>query len=119
MQIYRSLQFAIAAMIWTAGCVALLGGAPIGVAVLFVLSPALLLSQQNKPTSPMTASDAWASIGFLLLAVAVFFAVDAFISIEAILRQPLVVGLIWIAGLAGYVLQWRRDPLRTVGEMKP
>jgi hypothetical protein len=116
---FHNLRFALAAMLWTAGCGAILGGMPIGVAVLLVLSPAFLHSQQNKPPSPMTARESWTSSGLLVLAVAVFFAVDSFISIKAILRQPLVVGLIWVAGLAGYFLQWRRDPLRTVDGMKP
>lgn len=119
MQTYRYLQFALIAILWTAGCVALMGGAPIGVAVLLILSPAFLLSQQNKPPSQMTVREAWTSFGLLVLAVAIFFAVDSFISIEATLRRPLVVGLIWVAGLAGFFIHWRRGPLREVSELKP
>jgi hypothetical protein len=112
MKTSRMIQFAIAALLVSAGCGILLSDAPAGFAVICFCLPSFVLLRRAEMSRPMPARELWISVGVLVVLVAFIVLANRFIprsSSEHFVRRPVVIGTLWMLTMAALFWRWTRE----------
>jgi hypothetical protein len=108
----RAIQFAIAALLDSAGCVALLEHAPTGISTICFCCSPLLLMRRSELGAVVSRRELWIFMaGLLVLAIALILG-NVLLSgptLERVASHPAIVFPLWILLLFTLFVRWRTE----------
>ena len=112
MKTLRVIQFAIAAAVFSIGCVGLLAHAPAGIGVVCFCLPSLILLRRSEAARPVPVREI--CIGLVILAVLATLIIVANLVIpkpvgEDYIHRPSAVVPFWILAMSVLFWRWRRE----------
>ena len=108
----RVIQFLVAALLVSVGCVALLARAPNYVITIFFCLPPVVLLRSSELARPVARPDFWITIGVLAVFLALIILANFFAQksvTEDFVYHPLFVAPLWITMLCALLWRWRRE----------
>lgn len=112
MKTFRVIQFVVAAVLFSIGCVALLAGAPYAISTVCFGLPAVVLMGRAAVTRPIPRRELLVGIVFLAVLVAAVIILKLFVSDsvgERAVRHPAFVVPLWVLMMLGLFWRWRRE----------
>lgn len=112
MKTSRIIQFAVAVVLVSTGCVLLLTDAATGFATICFCLASFALYRRSELSRSVPAREVWISVGVLAALAAFIILANYFIprsTGEHFVHQPLVVGLSWVAAMAALFWRWNRE----------
>jgi hypothetical protein len=112
MKTSRVIQFVVAAVLFSTGCIALLAGAPYAVSTICFGLPAVVLMGRAAATRPVPRRELLAAIAVLAALVVVVILLKSFVpdSVgERVVRHPAFVVPLWVLIMSGLFWRWQRE----------
>jgi CDP-diglyceride synthetase len=109
MKTSKIIRFAVAVVLFSAGCIGLLAHSHL--CVLFLCFPAIILNWREY-TRPVSRREFWVGIVILAILVTVAILGRLFIpdsAVEHVMTHPAFVFPFWILLMFGLIWRWRRD----------
>jgi hypothetical protein len=112
MKTFRVIQFVVAAVLSSAGCVALLNHVFYGFSTICFCLPALVLARRSEFSRPLSRREFLGVVVVLLILVAVVILLKLFVSDsvgERVVRHPGFLVPLWILMMVALFLRWRKE----------
>jgi hypothetical protein len=112
MKTFRVIQYFVAVVLVSIGCVALLAHAPIAIFTICFCLPSLILMRRSDMTRPVARRDLSIMIAILAVLAAVITFADLFLpksAAEDFFRRPVFVVLMWILMMLVLFRRWQRE----------
>jgi hypothetical protein len=112
MKTSRIIQFAAAALLFSAGCIALIAHAPFGLSTICFGLPAIILMRRSEAIRPVPRREVWIFMGVLGIFVAAFILACLLIpnsTAERVARHPAFVVPLWVLATCAFFWRCHRD----------
>ena len=106
------IQFVVAAMLFSIGCVSLLAHGVFAISTVCFGLPAVVLMGRAAVARPIPRSEFLVGLAFLVVLVAVVILLKLFVSDsvgERVVRSPAFVVPLWVVMMLGLFWRWRRE----------
>ena len=117
MKTSRIIQFVLAAVLFSIGCLALLTHAPIHVSTLCLCLPSVVMLRRSEATRQVPLRELWIMIAVSAALVVAFILAAMFIpdsAAERFIRRTVFVVPLWALFISALFWQWRRESQRAV-----
>jgi FlaA1/EpsC-like NDP-sugar epimerase len=111
MKTSRIIQFVVAAVLFSIGCIALLAHGLFVISTICFCLPVILMGCSTA-TRPISRRELWAPIAVLVICVAVVIVLKLLVSDsvgERVVRHPAFVIPLWVLLMSGLFWRWRRE----------
>jgi uncharacterized membrane protein len=112
MKVSRVIQFVLAVVLYSIGCVALLANAYSFVSTICFTLPAVILMRRSEMTRPIPIRELWIVIAILAALVALIILANSFIPKSAgehLIRRPAFVIPLWAMMTVALFWRWLRE----------
>jgi hypothetical protein len=112
MKTSRVIQFVVAAVLVSIGCVSLLTHMPIAIFTICFCLPSVVLMRRSEMTRPMPRRDFWIMMTALTSFAALIIFADLFLpkpAGEDFFRRPVFVILFWVLMMLVLFRRWQRE----------
>jgi hypothetical protein len=108
MKTFRIVQFIIAAVLWSIGCVTLLAHTPSFVSIICFTLPGLVLMRHSEAIRPIPIRELWIMVVLMgLIILATFFIPRS--ALEHLFRSPAIVIPAWVLMMSAMLWRWRTE----------